>query len=455
LSHRAQYPLAGIIAENISRPGAAPQYKSGIAKIVNQTIGKLFSVFAIVALVAGLHGAVLAQLFVGLADPRAFAEQTVISQRAVMFLWAFIICQLIALPAWGALSDRISPKGLLLFSTGVVLVGSLVPLTFALPVAFPRPIITRALFGLGAAGLVLALSFAANRMERVRRPVAVAPLLAAFWAGGGAMMACHWLCRRWDFEPRVALAATSSLLLLLSILALITAAVWLDEPRPKSENYRGINALHHLWHGVGLLWSQAGFAVIMLLVVGGFASAQALLWVAPSTLLGAAGPSGAGIAASVILVLPWCGAAVGAATFRLFALASRGARAVSGLIVAGLLLLLAVLAAWVDAGWLVRTMTATAMGYCSAVLTALALAAVVSSSRSRVLGAVIGAAFSWWLVGFALSAVLVLGQVSADSHRELAYALIGASALGLAVFPFVGRSPMAEETGGAAAAAER
>lgn len=390
---------------------------------------------------AALYGAIVALMFFGFNDPQEFAKDDSVSWRVTMFVFVFALCQILALPVWGAMSDRLNPKGVLFFSALLVFIGSLVPL---LPVPGPRVFVSRILFGMGAGGAVLALAACANMVQVKQRPGLVAPMLCSFFAGGASMMIFGWIVLRWDQQFWTALLSASWLVLALAALALLGIHLCLEEGRPKSELYRGTNAMSHLWHGFGVVFSEAGFAVLALLSLSGFIAAQGLLYVAPVTLLDGGAPAATSPHALTVFALPWVAAAIGAGVFMRFAPDSQTGKSGAALITGVLLLLLVLPLAFWNPGWVPRTLLACGIAFCSAVLACFAFAAVMAAIRSRELGAATGAAFAFWLAGFAASALLFLVASASGEVSGLGYMLAAAGALALWPLWFVLRSRVLE-----------
>ena len=404
---------------------------------MNQASGIPGSTLLVLRLVAALYGAVFALAFAAMADPQDLVRGEQSFRRFSLLVPAFAVLQVLALPIWGALSDRISPRGILMISTSLVLLGALFPLV---PMPWPRTMISRIILGAGAAGFVLSLSFCANLVESNRRSPLVAPLFSAFLLGGLLMMVCKWLCLREGMSFGGAMNAASALILVMAILSMLGIKLRLEEAWPKSEIYRGTNAMAHLWHGFSVLWSGTGFALIALIALSGFAAAQGLLWVAPAALRGSGAPGMTSGPALVMFGLPWIAAAVAAALFFRFVPKPQEGKSAAALLAGVLLVVLALASAFWNPGWIPRTALACGIGFCATVLACLALAAVMASTRSRELGAATGAAFALWLAAFAVSKLLVLLASGSGELQGLGYLLVASSVLALCALWFVLRS---------------
>lgn len=408
---------------------------------MNQTPGIPGPALLVFQLVAALYGAVVAQLFFGFNNLQDFAKDDAHSWRVTMFVAVFALCQFLALPVWGAMSDRLNPKGVLFFSILLVFVGAILPL---LPIPVPRILISRIIFAMVTCGAALALAACANMVEVKRRPALVAPVLSSFFAGGLLMTVCGWVVLRWGQLFGATLASTFWPVLALAALTLLGIHSRLEEGRPKSELYRGTNAMSHLWHGFGVVLSETGFAVVALLSLSGFVAAQGLLWVGPVVLFDEGAAGATSIPALVLFVLPWFAAAVGAGVFMRFAPDSKTGKSGRGIFVGLLLLLLILLSVFFNAGWVLGTLLACGISFCSVVLACFGFAAVMASIRSRELGAATGAAFAFWLAGFAVSALLFLTAAASGNVFGLGYMLVAAGSLALWPLWFVLRSRVLE-----------
>ncbi|HTD34497.1 MAG TPA: MFS transporter, partial [Candidatus Elarobacter sp.] len=151
----------------------------------------------------------------------------------------FSLCQLIAGPVWGNVSDRIGRKMVLIVSQ----VGSTISwamLAFAPSIAVV--VLARAIEGFSGGNIGVTQAYVGDLVEPKRRGAAFGYLGAAFSAGfvfGPALGG--WLAERYGFAVPFLVAA------LLQILTLVLTIVMLPESRgPKTDEERGAVGLRDI-----------------------------------------------------------------------------------------------------------------------------------------------------------------------------------------------------------------
>ncbi len=174
----------------------------------------------------------------------------------------FSLCQLVAGPVWGNVSDRIGRKMVLIVSQ----VGSTISwamLAFAPSIAVV--VIARAIEGFSGGNIGVTQAYVGDLVEPKRRGVAFGYLGAAFSAGfvfGPALGG--WLAERYGFAVPFLVAA------LLQILTLVLTIVMLPESRgPKTDEERGAVGLRDIARALGdravapVLWLRLVYTFAM------------------------------------------------------------------------------------------------------------------------------------------------------------------------------------------------
>jgi DHA1 family tetracycline resistance protein-like MFS transporter len=179
----------------------------------------------------------------------------------VMFA-TFSLCQLVAGPVWGNLSDRIGRKMVLIVSQ----IGSTIAwtmLAFAPSIAFV--VLSRALEGLSGGNIGVTQAYVGDLVEPKRRGQAFAYLGAAFSAGfvfGPALGG--WLAERFGFAVPFLVAAA------LQALTLVVTIVMLPESRSRpTEEERSAVGLRDIARSLGdrtiapLLWLRLVYTLAL------------------------------------------------------------------------------------------------------------------------------------------------------------------------------------------------
>jgi MFS transporter, DHA1 family, tetracycline resistance protein len=174
----------------------------------------------------------------------------------------FSLCQLIAGPVWGNVSDRIGRKMVLIVSQ----VGSTISwamLAFAPSIAIV--VLARAIEGFSGGNIGVTQAYVGDLVEPKRRGVAFGYLGAAFSAGfvfGPALGG--WLAERYGYAVPFLVAA------LLQILTLVLTIVMLPESRgPKTDEERGAVGLRDIARALGdrtvapVLWLRLVYTFAM------------------------------------------------------------------------------------------------------------------------------------------------------------------------------------------------
>ncbi|MBU3665928.1 MAG: MFS transporter [Chthoniobacterales bacterium] len=138
-------------------------------------------------------------------------------------------CQIVALPVWGAVSDRIGRRKAIIYSLVATLVAAAVGY---LRLALPQQFIFSVVNGLVTAGLPLAIAFTFDSREQRSGNLARGVVACAFF--GGSMLVLGL------YSPAVTL--------LVPIVALILSVLFLPDSLPAT-SLIGMNAMHGLWHG--------------------------------------------------------------------------------------------------------------------------------------------------------------------------------------------------------------
>jgi DHA1 family tetracycline resistance protein-like MFS transporter len=179
----------------------------------------------------------------------------------IMFA-TFSLCQLIAGPLWGNLSDRIGRKMVLIVSQ----IGSTIAWTMlAFAPSIGLVVLSRALEGLSGGNIGVTQAYIGDLVEPKRRGQAFAYLGAAFSAGfvfGPAIGG--WLAERFGFAVPFIVAAA------LQALTLVVTIVMLPESRSrKTDEERSAAGLRDIAHSLGdrsiapVLWLRLVYTLAM------------------------------------------------------------------------------------------------------------------------------------------------------------------------------------------------
>jgi MFS family permease len=212
---------------------------------VERSSSAIFLPSLVLACVAAVHGAVLALRL----PPRLVFNDEMQFGRMVFALAAFAIVQALALPVWGALSDRFGRHRVIIYSLGATLVTAVLGYAPMLGMRISPQFVFAVLSGLTMAGLPLAAAYCFSLIKEGPRHHVLATTVSAFFAG-----ACLMLILRlatFSLAARDINIATSTIVLLATVTALVLATYLLPLARATSVSYTGMNALHGLWHGFG------------------------------------------------------------------------------------------------------------------------------------------------------------------------------------------------------------
>jgi MFS family permease len=212
---------------------------------VEDSSPKLFWPSVALAFVAAVHGAVLALRL----PPRLVFNDEVQFVRMVFALAGFAIVQALALPVWGALSDRFGRQKVIRYSLGITLVTAVLGYAPMLGMRLPPQFVFAVLSGLTIAGLPLAAAYCFSLIKEGPRHHVLATTVGAFFAGAGLMMLLR--LATFSLPARDINTATSTIVLIATVTAFVLATYLLPFARPTSVSFTGMNALHGLWHGFG------------------------------------------------------------------------------------------------------------------------------------------------------------------------------------------------------------
>ena len=218
---------------------------SGNDKVVDRSSPKVFLPALVLACVAAVHGAVLALRL----PPRLVFNNEVQFGRMMFALAAFATVQALALPVWGALSDRLGRQKAFVYSLGATLVTAVLGYAPMLGMRISPQFVFAVLSGLTMAGLPLAASYCFSLIKEGPRHHVLATTVSAFFVGAGLMVILR--LATFSLPPRDITTATSTIVLLATVTALVLVTYLLPLARPTSVSYTGMNALHGLWHGLG------------------------------------------------------------------------------------------------------------------------------------------------------------------------------------------------------------
>jgi hypothetical protein len=195
--------------------------------------------------VAAVHGAVLALRL----PPRLILNDEVQFGRMLFALVGFVIVQALALPVWGALSDRFGRQKVIRYSLGATLFTAVLGYAPMLGMHLPPQFVFAVLSGLTMAGLPLAAAYCFSLIKDGPRYHVLATIVGAFFAGTGLMMLLR--LATFSLPVREIMTATSTIILFATLTALVLATYLLPLARATSVSFTGMNALHGLWHGFG------------------------------------------------------------------------------------------------------------------------------------------------------------------------------------------------------------
>jgi DHA1 family tetracycline resistance protein-like MFS transporter len=173
----------------------------------------------------------------------------------------YSLCQLIAGPVWGNVSDRIGRKMVLIVSQ----IGSTIAWTMlAFAPSIPIVLLSRALEGLSGGNIGVTQAYVADLVEPKKRGQAFAYVGAAFAAGfifgpasGG------WLAERYGFMVPFLVAAA------LQVVTLVVTIVMLPESRSRAENAQAAVGLRDIFGSLAdkdvapLLWLRLFYTLGM------------------------------------------------------------------------------------------------------------------------------------------------------------------------------------------------
>jgi MFS family permease len=205
---------------------------------------KLFWPSVALAFVAAAHGAILALRL----PPRLIFNDEVQFGRMVFSLAAFAIVQALALPVWGALSDRFGRKEMIVYSLGATLFTVAASLYASiLGLQLSSRFIFAVLGGSTMAGLPLAAAYCFRLIKQGPRHHILAPIVGAFFAGAGLMMLLRLVT--FSLAVRGIPIVVSTIVLLVTVTSLVLATFLLPWASPTSVSFTGPDSLQSLWHG--------------------------------------------------------------------------------------------------------------------------------------------------------------------------------------------------------------
>jgi hypothetical protein len=344
---------------------------------------------AVLVSVAAVHGAVLALRL----PARLVMGDEVQFGRAAYALAGFALAQGLALPVWGALSDRFGRRRVIDYSLVATILASLLGFAPLLGLRLSPQFAFAVFHGLLVAGLPLAIAYCFSLTKEGPREVIIGRVVCGFFLGIAAML----VLRMWIFGlPRQQIGiATAVAVIVIAGAAALLASFLLPAARPTSVNYIGMNAMHGLWHGftesnrvvfarwwkVFLASSALASGLILMLTWGASSEGGARS-------LAATGPALVFLASAAVFVLATASLLGGGrAKARVTAVAS----AIGLLVAAGLLLLKAQGSFYVAFGAAGLGGAAAATGMVVGVTSFAAVA------RQRSAGAEIGAVVAIWL----------------------------------------------------------
>jgi hypothetical protein len=205
----------------------------------------IFLPLLVLACVSAVHGAVLALRL----PPRPVFADEMQFGRMVYALAGFAIVQALALPVWGALSDRFGRQKVIIYSLGATLATAVLGYAPILGLQLAPQFVFAVLSGLTMAGLPLAAAYCFSLIKQGPRHHVLATTVGAFFAGAGLMIPLR--LATFSLPARDINTATSTIVLLATVTALVLATYLLPLARPTSVSFTGMNALHGLWHGFG------------------------------------------------------------------------------------------------------------------------------------------------------------------------------------------------------------
>ena len=152
-----------------------------------------------------------------------------VEQVTPLALLAFALCQAVALPFWGALSDRVGRRKVIIYSLVATLATAVAGYS---RLALPQQFVFSVLNGLVTAGLPLAVAFTFESRDKRPENSSRGAIACAFFGGTVLMLGFN--------SPAVTL--------LLVTVALVLSALFLPDSSAAS-SLIGMNAMHGLWHG--------------------------------------------------------------------------------------------------------------------------------------------------------------------------------------------------------------
>ena len=380
----------------------------------------MVSASALLALVSAVHG-----VFVALRlPPRLVFQDEAGLWRIAYALVGFALAQAIALPVWGAFSDRFGRDKVIRYSLLATILLGILGFAIVVKLRLPQLFLFSVVGGIAVSGLVLSASYTFSLLKQGTRFFLFGQIFCGFFGGMAVATAVRWS----TFSlPRQDIAiVTATLVLLISAAALALVNFFLPEARATSVSYTGMNAMHGLWHGFAES-NRAKFAWWWKIYLGSGGLAAGILLVAAPALLGNEGSSevaGKSLPLFPILVFLFGAASSSfvagavlqhrAAFLRFLALGSSFAAFLSALI----FLLLG--QPGPAAAYLVACLAGMAAG--SGVTAS--IGAFAAAARQRSGGAEMGAVLAIWLTALMAGMLMALTTLASDPKSSLWVCLI-------------------------------
>lgn len=194
---------------------------------------------------SAVHGTVLALRL----PPRLVFQDDLDAGRTVYALVGFALAQGVALPVWGAFSDRFGRDKVIHYSLLVTVVVAVIGYAPLIKIRLPQLFLFSVVGGVVVAGLVLAVSYAFSLIKEGRPLLLFGQIFCGFFVGVSTAAAIRW--STFSLSRQEILIVTPTMVLLVSAAAMLLVGYFLPEARATSVSYTGMNSMQAMWHGFG------------------------------------------------------------------------------------------------------------------------------------------------------------------------------------------------------------